>query len=185
MKTSFFALVASLVSVQQALALPTESTAATIKGRSVLPPGSKEGYYTGSLNARGTTTWHYHGPRNTTATPARSVSSVSDGSAIDKRANFATCENRLVNVNDRDSAIAMLANNCGNGLEFDAKSIAFVVGSVVAYGCNYGNGQICHRDDIETFMLSVKAQCGNRAGWWTEEDWKASYGYTAGGTGFC
>ncbi len=74
---------------------------------------------------------------------------------------------------------------CGGGLSYK-KSIAIGYRGMVAFGCDYGKGQTCYAKDVTKFFNSVLGEChDNKAGWWSQEDWKVSYGYAPVGSGFC
>lgn len=74
---------------------------------------------------------------------------------------------------------------CGNGADFSGVT-SQVYGNAVAYGCDYGNGQDCHASDVSGFYNNVDGTCGPQiAGWWTQSSWKAAYGRTTTGDGYC
>jgi len=202
MKTSFASLVALMAvafSTVSALPSPDASSPSLMRRGTLapLPAGSKDGFYAGTLNDDGTTTWKFLGADasavsasiNSTATHPIDVSAHNSGDLeLERRADSgAHCDTtQLINSNDRANAATGFANMCGNGLFFGTFSITYQSGSVVAYGCNYGNGQTCHAGDVNSFLGAVASVCGgNKAGWYGKETWKASYGYTAAGVGIC
>ncbi|KZW03773.1 hypothetical protein EXIGLDRAFT_827733 [Exidia glandulosa HHB12029] len=179
--TSFFSIV--LLAIAGGVTpLPAEGTN-SLDG---IPEGSSDGVYLGSVKEDGTTHWEYQGDASE-ALAARSNSTLGD---LVKR-NYVACTGYGVNANDVAKAQTNFVSMCGSGYYFASRSIAVVSGLGVAYGCNYGNGQTCHSGDIASFFSQINSQCGLQsggpagAGWYSANDWKASYGRTSVGTGFC
>ncbi|KAF2756013.1 hypothetical protein EJ05DRAFT_86131 [Pseudovirgaria hyperparasitica] len=64
-----------------------------------------------------------------------------------------------------------------NGTEFKRR-VDFRYAEAKAFACDYGCGQTIHPEDLVLMMAAVKYKCGNNAGYFAMEPWKASYGYT-------
>ena len=96
-----------------------------------------------------------------------------------------------VNADQVNAAQGFLADMCGGGYFFAARSIARVSGDTVAYGCNYGGGQTCHSGDVWGFFGQINDKCGFAhgasagAGWYSKNSWKATYGRGSVGAGYC
>ena len=91
----------------------------------------------------------------------------------------------LMNAEDLQSADNQLASIFGGGLQFfhiiSAKS-----GSAVAYGCDYGHGQVMSSDEFLGYMLDVSTECGaSSAGFYNIPNSKSAYGRTNVGISFC
>ncbi|GME48628.1 hypothetical protein C8Q74DRAFT_1364003 [Neofusicoccum parvum] len=171
-----------------ASAVPTPSGTADQPGLEGIPVGSPDGIYIGSVKEDGRTQWEFLGDYNSTSTI--DSRSTGDGHALAKR-NGVSCNGFGVNADDANTAQGKLADMCGNGYYFSSKSIAQVSGGAVAFGCNYGNGQTCHKNDLWDFFGQINSVCGFThgssagAGWYSRNDWKATYGRTSTGSGFC
>jgi len=190
---------------QSALALPTDTNTISHvtarddgegEGSFMIPEGSPDGLYIGAIDADGSPTLEYLGPgpadsANTSTLASRDSPSAHGETlyALEARAPTGVyCQTWLnMNTDDRSSANSALIKACGSGgLYFSSKSIASVRGSAIAYGCNYGNGQTCYGRDLDLFFLNLGFNCGlDKAAWWSQQNWKASYGYTVSGQKFC
>ncbi|KAK3996639.1 hypothetical protein QBC44DRAFT_355362 [Cladorrhinum sp. PSN332] len=170
---SFFATLALSLSLLQ-------STAVALSG---IPVGSPDGVYVGKLDPNGTTIWEFV----TNSAPASNTKrDDSSAAAITKRADGVNCQNVVVNSFDRENAVQALIDRCGNGYFYTGSAIAVQSGGVIAYGCNYGTSQTCFSWDVRSFLFALYNNCGgDRAAWWGQSSWFASYGYTALGQGFC
>ncbi|EKG22373.1 Ankyrin [Macrophomina phaseolina MS6] len=156
-----------------------------------IPVGAADGIYLGSLKADGSTQWDFIGPdSSTTPSSGLLVDDDSDSPVLAKR-DGVTCSGFGVNADDANRAQGKLADMCGGGYYFNSRSIAQVSGGAVAYACNYGNGQTCHSGDVWSFFAQVNSKCGFTngasagAGWYSVNSWKAAYGRTTTGSGFC
>ncbi|KAK4228067.1 hypothetical protein QBC38DRAFT_498836 [Podospora fimiseda] len=153
---------------------------------SAIPTGSPDGIYLSNLDTNGTETWEI--VTAITLDKRDKSTSLSPMSRIElsKRQTKINCQNIEINSFDREVAAQNLIDYCGNGNWFGSQAIAVQYGGVVAYGCNYSNGQTCHSWDVRYFLESLYHGCGgNRAAWWRQVEWSATYGYTAVGRGFC
>ena len=153
-----------------------------------IPHGSPDGLYLGNLRADGSTEWTYHGPTNVTAeAPPPEVLAAA---ALDKR-DGASCSGFGTPADDVNTAQGQLAGLFGNGYYWTSRTIAVTYKSGIAYGCNYGNGQTSHSSDYWSDIAKVNTKCGFSnggtagVGWYSHTSWKASYGRTAQGSGYC
>ena len=65
-------------------------------------------------------------------------------------------------------------------------ALSYVYEDVVAYACEYGNGNHCGDDSISVQNQGIDAACGNNtAGWYAVKDSLYATGRTAVGTQFC
>lgn len=149
-----------------------------------LPAGSKDGLHIGTLNEDGTTHWEYHGETlvNRTSEAVKREPTVPHT----KRAyNGAHCVSYSYDQYDWQLATQGLEQQCGSGTPY-SNVISYQSGITVAYGCNYGNGQVCVGTEIEGLYSQFSSACGDGwYGWWEQGDWAASYGVTDTTTGFC
>ncbi|KAE9375808.1 hypothetical protein N431DRAFT_463874 [Stipitochalara longipes BDJ] len=169
-------------------ALPNPATEAkgTLAGPSDDTP---HGIYTVDLAEDGSTTWTFIAPINETLRASPIAARDVDG--INKR-DSTNCNGFGTPADDVNVAQGNLANQCGNGYFYNGRSIAAYYNTGVAFGCNYGkNGQTCHSGDLWSDFASINSKCGFThgaqagAGWYSHSSWKASYGRTASGSGFC
>jgi len=188
MKTSTFTTAMAMATAalfQGVTALPAEvEPIKAVKGRSTpLPEGAANGLYISTVHANGTVAWEHLGVAGRHETNTDSIIPEA-APAVEARRNSVNCQSISVNDYDRWQAIKGLAEKCGSGLSY-SKKISYKYGSVVAYGCDYGKGQKCHQEDVDGFFRNLCVQCGDKAAWWSQPSWKASYGYTADGISYC
>ena len=165
-------------------AIPVE----TKPGLEGIPVGAKDGLYIGHIKDDGKTNWEFLGAHNQSIpVTARDDRPLAARAAIP----YATCAGFGVNADQVNVAQGYLANLCGNGYYFSGRSIAQVYGGGVAYACNYASSQTCHSGDVWDFFGDINHKCGFAhggqagAGWESVPAWKAAYGRTSTGTGFC
>lgn len=172
---------------QGVTALPAEAEPLqTVKERSTpLPEGAANGFYTSTVHANGTIAWKYLGVARRHETNTDWIPEAPAHAAIEARRTGVKCQKISINDDDREQAVTGLIAKCGTGLSFK-KKISYKYGSVVAYGCDYGKGQKCHKKELQVFFSALYAQCsGENAAKWLQPKWKSSYGYTADGIPFC
>lgn len=139
-----------------------------------------DGLYIGTVNEAGTFSWLSQGTIGNAAVAARAP--VSTPAPL----TGAFCNDfRAGTVADINAAVEALVDACHD--TYFSKAIALQRGGVVVYGCDYGTtGQRCNGFSIAPFFKSIGEACTmGRAGWYQEAEWKASYGYTRAGVGFC
>ncbi|KAF2824446.1 hypothetical protein CC86DRAFT_384076 [Ophiobolus disseminans] len=174
---------------------------ATLAGRAIASPtpvneakalltapqaGIADGTYFVDLNEDGTTNYTVITPEAILKGRAASLNTPKAGSALVARGSRAHCSNHGVDAASLAGAQRAFAEMCGNGYWFNSRAIAQVWGSAIAYGCNYGNGQTCHSADVWSFYGGIDNGCGYAsAGWWSMEEWKASYGREVNPAGYC
>lgn len=181
MKLSTSTVLCAIALASAATALPAEVQ----KSRyGPLPAGSPNGLYVSTVNEDGSLGWKHLGSGVTNTTSDVTARAAAD--AIGKRAPTGVyCQGNSNDAYDWENAATQLIQNCGNGLAFEG-SIAFQSNTAVAYGCDYGYGQICHGGDVSSFMDNIRSSCGEAYyGWWSQENWKASYGVTSVQDGWC
>ncbi|KAK3990407.1 hypothetical protein QBC44DRAFT_358322 [Cladorrhinum sp. PSN332] len=165
-----------------------------------IPLGSPDGAYAGRLDPNGTTIWEFVGGSDVLQQTQNlnmmnlNLAQTSESESVDSAETLArhprgiNCEKHvLIDGEDRWEATFALAGICGAGAHFDNKALAVQHGNVVAYGCNYGvQGQTCHSWDLQSFFDTMAGYCGeNKAAFWHKRKWRASWGYTSLGRGFC
>ncbi|PMD22615.1 hypothetical protein NA56DRAFT_747867 [Hyaloscypha hepaticicola] len=171
--------------IVSALPSPAAETKGTLAGPAEDLP---HGIYTVDLADDGSTTWTFIAPINETL-KATTVA-ARDLEGLDKR-DGVSCNGFGTPADDVNVAQGNLANQCGGGYFFSGRSIAAYYGTGVAFGCNYGNGQTCHSDQLWSDFGAINSQCGFTsgaqagAGWYSHNSWKATYGRTAAASGFC
>lgn len=160
-------LAASQPTVERRLALPTIDLA--------------DGAYFADFNTDGTTNYTLIHPSDLSVRAASAEPMV-----LARKNSGAHCSNHGVNAGDVNNAQNALRDLCGNGYFFGSRAIVQVRGSALAFGCNYGNGQTCHASDVSKFYSELDQKCGKaQAGWYSIEDWKASYGRDTNPSGYC
>ncbi|KAI1142536.1 hypothetical protein F5Y05DRAFT_371431 [Hypoxylon sp. FL0543] len=97
------------------------------------------------------------------------------------------CKNQYsLNYNDMVYAERSLEDQFDSNGSFSGKSVSATYGSVVAYGCNYGNGQTITSSWLAAQYQLIAQNCGTTSpGWISYPDWKASYGIDSADSGFC
>lgn len=140
-----------------------------------LPEGAPNGPHIASLNEDGSTHWEFlgHLTRNSTAS-----------SEVQKRAaTGAYCNGYYIGANVQSTVDDFITEFGGR---YFKTAIAWQDNGAIAYGCDYGNGQYPQTSDLQNFFASIANTCGsNSAGWWSQEDWAASYGVVGSGSGYC
>jgi len=64
-----------------------------------------------------------------------------------------------------------------DGKSFKETSTLYKQGTVVAYGCNYGNGQTISGSWLAAQFAAIAQKCGSLSpGYVAYPDWKATYG---------
>jgi hypothetical protein len=181
----------SIKMLSSSILLATLAFLAPVKAAVYIPIGSPDGVYTHTTTPDGNTTLEYLGPHglrdpeiipyDSEALPAARATRLAA-----RAGQGSNCQEYLGRSSDFTAVGLNLGSKCGTaGFKFD-KSVSVLLGGVVAYGCNYGNGQTCKQTDVNYFFARITSKCGdNRAGWWSEPDWKASYGRTFQGIGYC
>lgn len=148
------------------------------------PTGTADGLYLVDLNDDGTS--HYKLISPASAKDKRSDLSSSADTLVSRAATGAYCSNHGINASDLNNAQNAFISMCGDGYWFSSRAIALVRGSAIVYGCNYGNGQTCHAGDVASFLGSIDSKCGKAAaGWYSKNEWKASYGRETNPAGYC
>lgn len=130
---------ALVVTAGIALALPSPVTP-LLSGH---PVGTSDGLYLGDIAADGSTTWTLALKLNTTA----STNTLAARDFLLTKRDFVSCPGfGLPTLPDGDTfgARDALVNLCGSGFFFNNRAVSLARGLVVAFGCNYGNGQVCH-----------------------------------------
>lgn len=166
----------AVVSLGAILASAASPTATSLPA---LPP--KDGLYVGHVDETGTFSWlsgaaAIEDPALAARAPVSTPAPLTGAFCNDFKAGT---------VVDINAAVEALVDACHD--TYFAKAIALQRGGVVVYGCDYGTtGQRCNGYSIAPFFKSIGEVCTlGRAGWYQEVDWKASYGYTRAGVGFC
>lgn len=97
------------------------------------------------------------------------------------------CKNQYVlNYSDSIAAQQGLEAQFQNGEPFSGHSISYKYGNAVAYGCNYGSGQVVTGTWLAAQFAKIAQECGSTGpGWIAYPDWKASYGIDNSINSFC
>lgn len=153
----------------------------TVRSHNLPPLPPKDGLYVGNINAEGEFFWDFKGD---VATGVTTRSPASEPAALTKRSGARCNGYRAGAENERNDAKNALIDACHD--THYSHSIALQRGDVVAYGCDYGNGQRCNGWEITGFFDEIAKACGvESAGWYDKSEWRASYGVTRAGNGFC
>ncbi|KAI9858415.1 MAG: hypothetical protein M1813_007519 [Trichoglossum hirsutum] len=148
-----------------------------------VPEDGPDGLYIHHIDDDGNSTYQYWGEA-----PAPVFARSSEVPELEtlKKRDGATCDSFQLDGNDADGATDGLAEWFGCGQQFKGKNGAsYKWGSVVAYGCDYGNGQSYTSIQFLSDIAAVKAKCGSNAGYFAHSSWKSSYGLTQTSQGFC
>lgn len=176
MKT--FAITALLVGAALASPAPAPQRSHNLPA---LPAG--DGLYVGSLDAEGKFFWDFKGDVAPSA-EARSENVAAAAGGLAKRSGTHCNGFYAGPENERNDAKNALIDAC-HATSY-RHSIALQRGNVIAFGCDYGGGQSCNGWEITGFFDSIANDCGvTNAGWYDKSEWKASYGVTRAGNGFC
>ncbi|KAJ4154826.1 hypothetical protein LMH87_000102 [Akanthomyces muscarius] len=166
-----------IAAVFSALGVLASPTSASLP---VLP--ATDGLYIGTVDEAGTFSWLSYGTADVAAPDVAARAPVPTPAPL----TGAFCNDfRAGTVADINAAVEALVDACHD--TYFSKAIALQRGGVVVYGCDYSTvGQRCNGFSIAPFFKSIGEVCTlGRAGWYQEAEWKASYGYTRAGVGFC
>ncbi|KAF2752766.1 hypothetical protein EJ05DRAFT_266427 [Pseudovirgaria hyperparasitica] len=99
---------------------------------------------------------------------------------------FVTCVPDAASLNgtETDAAMDKFLKDCDGEKEFKKKKETSADESTF-FGCDYGHGQKCHRDDILDMQAWVYYFCGDLPGWYSRESWKVTYGRAPRGVENC
>ena len=151
-----------------------------------LPEDAPQGPAIAFQYDNGTWVWDYQTPH---ALAGSQVSSKAEPTQLPIRipVDRATCNGFTMNLADVAAAEKGLADTFGKGpFTWGGRAITYTSGTVTAFGCNYGNGQQSYSATFMDDMGNVDSKCGtNGAGWYGHNEWKATYGRTLLGQGFC
>ncbi|KAH0556090.1 hypothetical protein GP486_005972 [Trichoglossum hirsutum] len=165
------------------------SSAIASAGAHSVPEDGPDGLYIHHTDENGNSTYQYWGEA-----PDLVFARTIEGRALNTSSKLASLERRdgpvcssfELDQNDANSATNGLAAWFGCGRSFKGKSEAsYKSGSVVAFGCDYGDGQTYTSDKYLDDIAAVKAKCGNSAGWFAHDSWKSSYGFTQTSQSYC
>ena len=150
------------------------------KGLFKIEPGAPNGWYTHHIALDGSVHTQYHGE-----VPS-SIPTTSAADTKSKRAPFgAQCQSLTFQPADGQAAIQGLANTLDSNNQF-YHAISYSSGTAVAYGCDYAHGQSISGADMTSYLTMLTEACGQgKEGYFSLPDWKASYGITTSGDGFC
>ena len=97
------------------------------------------------------------------------------------------CKNQyILNSGDVSAAEQGLEALFPYGRSFYISSVSYKIGTAVAYGCNYGDGQTVTGDFLAAQFGNIAGQCGGSSGGYVSyPDWKASYGIDSAAAGYC
>lgn len=151
------------------------------------PEGSPDGLYVHDVDANGTVSVTYIGISNITVPHGRrSDTNASSTGPVELKSTGPACGGGVGNADDMADAENALADEFGDGITFQGKSVSYTYSSAVAFVCNYGNGQTVTSGQYLGYISSVDAYCGSDvAGWYSYPSSKATYGRTLSGENFC
>jgi hypothetical protein len=97
------------------------------------------------------------------------------------------CFGQTMDAGDVAKAQQQMIDFCNNGgLWSDNSQMRFTSGDVTVFGCNYGGQQECHEEDLRVFFAEIDRSCNESgAGFWSQENWKVTYGRTLHGNSVC
>jgi hypothetical protein len=168
-----------------AVALLSTVVAAEVTPKYSLPSDSHNGLYSHGIDENGNPKNTYIPNFNLTKrsiTPSPKFARASSSSQ-----GTITCQNTLgLDPTDVSNAEQGLEGFFQSGNNFGNRSISYRSNSAVAYGCNYGNGQTINGNWLEAQFGLIAEDCGTSSpGYISFPQWKAAYGISSSGVGFC
>ncbi|KAI9868527.1 MAG: hypothetical protein M1813_005971 [Trichoglossum hirsutum] len=165
------------------------SAALASAGIHSVPEDGPDGLHIHHIDETGNSTYQFWGEASAPVL-ARSIearaSYPSPELASLKKRDGVNCNSFQLDSTDATAAANGLAAWFGCGRSFQGKNqAAYKSGSVVAFGCDYGNGQTYTSDQFLNDIAAVKAKCGSSAGWDAHDSWKSSYGFTQTSQSYC
>jgi hypothetical protein len=185
---SFNLCLSALVLSLKVTAVPTPDEEGTFR----LPQNSKDGLYLHVVDSDGVAGLEYLGLFNSTSEQfsftnitSESLDLTEPGALSRRKPQGSYCQGNYIDPTSWDGAIDGLLGICKWSNHF-SKAIAYQSGNAIAYGCNYGNGQECYYDSVNSFFTWLKSDCGNnQQGYYSYPKWKVSYGVVGVGNSYC